>query len=181
MRRSIALTLLAIVSAAVGLAAVGGATGGTESASADRCLRGSWRTSRAEANRVLRVLTGGTMTVAEGRLTAGFNATRMTYGSTHFVVRIQQGDFLLEGTANFVYEAPYTTRGEKIIVGRGRSELFISKFRGENDGRSVTVPGPGLSVRRLPPGPVPYKCRADSMNLGIPGHPREAMNFRRAS
>jgi hypothetical protein len=181
MRRSIASGFLAIVAATVWLTAVGGATGGTESASADRCLRGSWRTSRAEANRVLAVLTGGTMTVAEGRLTAGFNATRMTYGSTHFVVRIQQGDFLLEGTANFVYEAPYTTRGETIVVGRGRTELFISKFRGENNGRSITVPGPGLTVRRLPAGPVPYKCRADSMNLGIPGHSDDAMRFRRAS
>lgn len=180
MRRSIALMLLALVSAAVGVAYAGAAAGGAESASADRCLRGDWRTSRAEANRVLRVLTGGTMTVAEGRLTAGFNATRMTYGSTHFVVRIQQGDFLLEGTANFVYEAPYTTRGERILVGRGRSELFISKFRGMKDGRSVTVAGPGLRVRSLPAGPLPYKCRGDSMNMGIPGY-RDAMRFLRAS
>lgn len=186
MRRSIAqrllaLTFVAVVGAAASLTVVGGAAGGSESASADRCLRGNWRTSRAEANRVLRVLTGGTMTVAEGRLTAGFNATRMTYGSTHFVVRIQQGDFLLEGTANFVYEAPYTTRGENIRVGRGRSELFISKFRGEKDGRSITVPGPGLTVTRLPAGPLPYKCRGNSMNFAIPGHPDDAIRFLRVT
>jgi hypothetical protein len=120
------------------------------------------------------------MTVAEGRLTASFNRTRMTYGSTHFVVRLQQGDFLLEGTANFVYEAPYTTRGENIVVGRGHSELFISKLRGVHEGRSVTVPGPGLRTASVPAGPVPYKCRADSMNMGIPGR-REAIRFLRAT
>ncbi len=180
MRRSIALTVIAVVALGVALAASGGAVGSTDEAAADRCLRGSWRTTRAEAQRILTVLTGGTMRVAEGTLTAGFSATRMTYGSTHFVVRIQQGDFLLEGTANFIYEAPYTTRGESIIVGRGRSELFISKFRGEKDGRSITVPGPGLRVVRVPAGPVSYKCRRGSMNMGIPGR-REAIRFLRAS
>lgn len=180
MKRSMVLLLCAAV-ASTGLVLARGASGGTESASADRCLRGDWRTTRAEAQRILRILTGGTMTVAEGRLTASFNRNRMTYGSTHFVVRIQQGGFLLEGTANFVYEASYTTRGENIVVGRGRSELYISKFRGEKNGTSVTVPGPAPTTRTLPAGPVPYKCRGGSMNLGMPGHPGEAMRFLRAS
>jgi hypothetical protein len=180
MKRSIVLLLCAAVVSS-GLAITGGAVAGTENAAANRCLRGDWRTTQAEARRILGILTGGNMTVAEGRLTASFSRTRMTYGSTHFVVRLQQGGFLLEGTANFVYGAPYTTRGENIVVGRGRSELFISKFRGENNGTSVTVPGPAPTTRILPAGPIPYKCRGDSMNLGMPGHPREAMRFLRAS
>jgi hypothetical protein len=181
MKRAIALMLLCAVIASAGLVLATAAGGASERAAADRCLRGDWRTTRAEAQRILRILTGGTMTVAEGRLTASFNRNRMTYGSTHFVVRIQRGSFLLEGTANFVYEAPYTTRGENIVVGRGRSELFISKFRGEKDGTSITVPGPAPTTRTLPAGPLPYKCRAASMNLGMPGHPGEAMRFLRVS
>jgi hypothetical protein len=181
MKRSLVLMLLCAAVASTGLVLTGGAGAGTENASADRCLRGDWRTTRAEAQRILRILTGGTMTVAEGRLTAGFSRNRMTYGSTHFVVRIQQGGFLLEGTANFLYEAPYTTRGENVVVGRGRSELFISKFRGEKDGTSVTVPGPAPTTRALPAGRLPYKCRGGTMNLGMPGHPGEAMRFLRAS
>ena len=56
----------------------------------------------------------------------------------------------------------------KLILGRGESELFISKFSATKDGRTFTVPGPGATTRRTPAGETPYTCRGDTLRWKIP-------------
>jgi hypothetical protein len=92
----------------------------------------------------------------------------MRYGSTHFVVKVDGGALVMTGTATFVFEASWSTSRGKLVLGRGTSELFISKFSATKDGRTFTVPGPGATTKRTPAGETPYTCRGDTLRWKIP-------------
>lgn len=163
-------TLVLATAVAVGVLA-GGATSSPGDLSArDRCVRGDWKMSNAASNAVLQSLINTpTIRVARGVITASFARDgEMRYGSTDFVVRVDGGDLVMTGTGTFVFEANWSTRGDRLIVSAGRSEVFISKFTATKDGRTYTVPGPGATVKRTPGGPTPYTCRGDTLRWKIP-------------
>ena len=88
------------------------------------------------------------------------------------------GDCRLEGAPRTSStRRAYTTRDENILVGRGRERVFIIEVRAderENDGRTVTVPGPaaegddhpGVRRRSRPREHVRVASRIDSIEHG---------------
>lgn len=136
--------------------------------------------SNAASNAVLQSLINTpTIRIARGVITASFSGDgEMRYGSTDFVVRVDGGDLVMSGTGTFVFEANWSTRGDRLIVGPGRSEVFISKFTATKDGRTFTVPGPGATVKRTRGGPTPYTCRRDTLRWRVPLNDTQTL-FRR--
>jgi hypothetical protein len=179
MRRSTAVAL-ATVGLAACVALLAAAPAGSELAAQDRCVRGAWKMSNAASNAVLQSLVQTpNISVEQGVLTAAFPRTgTMRYGSTHFVVKIDGGALVMKGTASFIFEAPWSTAGGRLVLGRGRSELFISKFTAIKDGRTITVDGPGATVTRTPAGRTPYTCRGDTLRWRIPINDTQTL-FRR--
>lgn len=163
-------TMLAMLAAS--LVAVGVTAVATAAPTADanaRCLRGQWRTTNVEANAYLqRLMPLPEMKVSRGVLTAGFGGGEMRYGSTSFQVALTTMPLVLRASASFVYEATYTVRGGAIAVGRGTSEVAISKFKATKDGKTVSVPGPAPTTRRIPAGTVPYTCVRNTLRLRPP-------------
>jgi hypothetical protein len=136
----------------------------------DRCVRGDWKMSNSASNAVLQSLINSpNIRVARGVITASFpREGTMRYGSTDFVVRVDGGSLVMSGTGTFIFEAGWSTRNGRLVVGAGRSEVFISKFTATKDGRTVTVPGPGSTFKRTPRSPTPYTCRGDTLRWKIP-------------
>jgi hypothetical protein len=167
-----AMVTLIGLSAVVALAALAGGAGSAPAAQEvrDRCVRGDWKMSNAASNAVLQsLIRTPTITVARGVLTASFpREGTMRYGSTHFVVKVDGGALVMTGTASFVFEAGWSTSRGKLVLGRGESELFISKFTATKDGRTYTVPGPGATTKRTPRGETPYTCSGDTLRWKIP-------------
>ena len=168
MIRSTSLFLVAGLTAAFALAAA--APAGSELALKDRCVQGEWRMSNSASNALLQSLVStGNISVAEGVITAAFpRRGKAVYGSTHFVVRVDGGDLVMKGTATFHFEADWSTANGKIVLGRGRSELVISKFQATKDGRTFTVPGPAPTIKRTPGGATPYTCNANTLRWRVP-------------
>jgi hypothetical protein len=164
------LFVVLVVSIALGVLAGGAASSPGEASVRDRCVRGDWKMSNAASNAVLQsLIRTPSITVERGVLTASFpREGTMRYGSTHFVVRVDGGALVMTGTANFVFEASWSTSRGKLVLGRGASELFISKFSATKDGKTFTVPGPGATTKRTPAGETPYTCRGDTLRWKIP-------------
>lgn len=134
-----------------------------------RCLRGQWRMPNERANAFLQNLIGlPSMRVKSGVLTAAFNATEARYGSTYFVLQLSVGELKLRATATFIFESTYRTANGKLVLGRGTSELVISKFTAIKNGRTVSVPGPAPSIRRIPAGATPYVCTRSTLRWKVP-------------
>lgn len=167
-----------IVVAVVAVAAVGSLAGSATPASADlsardRCVRGTWKMSNAAATALLRDLTSpvGTspLRVERGVITAAFPRTgSMRYGSTYFVVAADFGALVMRARGTFIYEASWSTRNGQLVVGRGRSELVISKFKATKDGRTVSVDGPPPSIKTVRAGATPYRCSRDTLRWEVP-------------
>ncbi len=172
------LAVLAALTIAMGTAAAPS----TAETAADRCLRGDWRMSSAAATRMLQQLLGSDlMRVRRGVLTASFNAREMRYGSTDLALTLSAGGLELEGTATFINELRYTTRAGRIVIQGGTTELSISKFTGTKDGRTVSVPGPPPTTRRVPAGgTTPYTCTRSTLRWRIPVNNARA-TFQRVS
>lgn len=183
MRRSIAVAVLAIAGVTTSLAVTGGASGGPEGQTAqDRCVRGEWKMSNSASNALLQMLAPNpNMRVTRGVITAAFprNDT-MRYGSTFFVIELAVGDMVLEGTATFITEAPWSTQGGNLVLGRGRSELVISKFKATKDGQTFTVPGGPPIIRRTARGSAPYTCNRTTLRWRVPINDAQTL-FRRVS
>jgi hypothetical protein len=177
MRRTLAVLTLAGVAACLALASP--ATGGPEAK--DSCVQGSWRMSTAESNAFLRrLIPTGNISVVSGVLTASFpRSGNATYGSNRFVVQVAAGDLVLKGTASFRYTAPWETRGGKLLVGAGRSELRISQFTATRNGQTITVPGQAPTIKRTPRGATPYTCTSTTLRWKVPLNNTWA-RFRRA-
>jgi hypothetical protein len=170
MRRSTAVALAtAGLAASVALLCLA-PPAGSGLAAQDRCVRGEWKMSNAASNAFLQSLVStGNIRVVEGVITAAFpRRGPALYGSTHFVVQVSGPGLDLRGTATFHFEAPWQTRTGRIVLGRGRSELVISKFAATKDGRTVTVPGPAPTIRRTPAGAAPYTCNANTLRWKVP-------------
>jgi hypothetical protein len=136
---------------------------------ADRCLRGQWRMPNERANTFLQNLIGNpAMRVKSGVLTAAFDATDARYGSTHFVLQLSLGDAVLQASATFVFEATYGTANRRLVLGRGESELVISKFKAIKGSTTVTVPGGPPRVQRTPAGPTSYVCTRSTLRWKVP-------------
>ena len=184
MRLRMLTTVLVVSAATAALGAVlvaGTASAGSAAANVqDRCLRGQWKMSNAASNALLQQLVGNpNMRVRRGVLTAAFarNDT-MRYGSTDFVVQLRAGDLVMEGTATFIFQAPWSTSRGKLLLGRGRSELVISKFTAYKDGQVITVPGGEPIIRRTPRGATPYTCNRTTLRWRIPINDAQTL-FRR--
>jgi len=187
MRLSVATTALVLVAAASALAVAAGflvagsASAGSDATSAqDRCLRGQWKMSNAASNALLQQLVSNpNMRVRRGVLTAAFGRDDpMRYGSTDFVVQIQAGDLVMEGVATFIFQAPWSTSGGNLVLGRGRSELVISKFTAYKDGKVISVPGGPPIIKRTPRGEAPYTCNRTTLRWRIPINDAQTL-FRR--
>lgn len=161
--------LFAFVAAVILVAGLAGSAQSSVEARS-RCVRGDWKMSNSASNAVLQsLIQTPNITVARGVITASFPRTgTMRYGSTHFVVRIDGGNLVMTGTATFIFEADWSTARNRLVLGRGQSELFISKFTATKDGRTFTVPGPGATVRSTPRGATPYTCSGDTLRWKIP-------------
>ncbi len=55
------------------------------------------------------------------------------------VVKVDGGALVMRGTASFIFEASWSTSRGKLVLGRGESELFISKFSATKNGQTYTV------------------------------------------
>jgi hypothetical protein len=183
MRRSIAVAVLAIAGVATGLAVTGGASGGPEGQMAqDRCVRGAWKMSNSASNALLQSLVNVPgLRISRGVITAAFpRDDTMRYGSTFFVIELAQGDLVLKAKGSFLTEAPWSTRGGNLILGRGTSEINYTEFKGIKDGRTVTVPGPPTITRRTPRGSTPYTCNSTTLRWRIPINDAQTL-FRRVT
>ena len=102
--------------------------------------------SNAASNAVLQSLINTpTIRIARGVITASFSRDgEMRYGSTDFVVRVDGGNLVMSGTGTFIFEANWSTSGDRLIVSAGRSEVFISKFTRDEGRTDVHRPRPGL-------------------------------------
>ena len=164
------ITLVLATAVAFGVLA-GGATSSPGALDArNRCVRGDWKMSNAASNAVLQSLINTpTIRIARGVITASFARNGvMRYGSTDFVVRVDGGSFVMTGTGTFIFEANWSTSGDRLIVSAGRSEVFISKLTATKDGQTITIDGPGATVKRTPRAPTPYTCRGDTLRWKIP-------------
>jgi hypothetical protein len=168
MRRTAAA--LALAGFVAGLALLAAAPAGSELAVQDRCVVGAWKMSNAASNALLQSLAPNpNMRITQGVITAAFPRNNtMRYGSTHFVIELAAGDMVMEGTATFISEAPWSTRAGKLVLGRGRSELVISKFKATKDGVTHTVPGGPPIIRRTPAGATPYTCNRTTLRWRVP-------------
>ena len=164
------LSLVSVAAITLGVLAGGAGSSPGEPNVRDRCVRGDWRMSNSASNAVLQsLIRTPNISVAQGVLTASFpREGTMRYGSTHFVVKVDGGALVMTGTASFVFEANWSTSRGKLVLGRGASELFISKFTATKNGQTYTVPGPGATTRRTPAGETPYTCRGDTLRWKIP-------------
>ncbi len=166
--RALALALAALV-ACTALATGSVAATGVSEATGPRCLRGAWRTTNVEANELLqRLVPLPQMKVSRGVLTTAFGGGEMRYGSTSFQVSYSLADFVVRASASFVYEAPYTATRSRIALGRGSSEVAVTKFKGTKAGKTVTVPGVEPTMRAIPAGSVAYTCRGNTLRLRPP-------------
>ena len=171
---------VAVVLAALALLTAGSA--GSEVTLQDRCVVGAWKMSNAASNALLQSMAPNpNMRVTQGVITAAFprNDT-MRYGSTYFVLELNAGDLVMEGTATFISEAPWSTNAGKIVLGRGRSELVISKFKATKDGETHTVPGGPPIIKRTPRGAMPYTCNRTTLRWRVPIGDTQTL-FRRQS
>jgi hypothetical protein len=160
---------LAVLAALLAFGAAATTDASSATSATDRCVRGLWQMPNERANTFLQNLIGNpAMRVKSGALTAGFNATEARYGSTHFVLQMDLGDAVLQASATFIFEATYRTAGGKIVLGRGQSELVISKFKAIKNGRTITVPGPPPSTRAIPAGATPYVCTRRTLRWRVP-------------
>ena len=164
------LSVFLVASIALGTLAGGAGSSPGEAAVRDRCVRGDWKMSNAASNAVLQSLIRvPNITVERGVLTASFpREGTMRYGTTHMVVKADGGALVMRGTATFIFEASWSTSRGKLVLGRGESELFISKFSATKNGQTFTVPGPGATTKRTPAGETPYTCRGDTLRWRIP-------------
>jgi hypothetical protein len=158
-----------------GAAATGGiAAGEAGVATGPRCLQGHWRTTNVEANELLqRLVPLPELKVSRGVLTAAFGGGEMRYGSTSFQVAFSTAALVMRGSASFLYEARYTATRSRIALGRGSSEVAITKLKATKDGKTITVPGVAPTTRAIPAGSVRYTCRGGKLKLrppvGAPG------------
>ncbi len=164
------VSVFSVAAITVGVLAGGAGSSPGEPSVRDRCVRGDWKMSNSASNAVLQsLIRTPNISVERGVLTASFpRAGTMRYGTTDMVVKADGGALVMRGTATFIFEASWSTSRGKLILGRGESELFISKFSATKDGRTFTVPGPGATTRRTPAGETPYTCRGDTLRWKIP-------------
>ena len=162
--------VVAAATVAVGVFTGGAVSAPTEASARDRCVRGDWKMSNSASNAVLQSLIRiPNISVERGVLTASFpREGTMRYGTTHMVVKADGGALVMRGTATFIFEASWSTSRGKLVLGRGESELFISKFSATKNGQTYTVPGPGATTKRTPAGETPYTCRGDTLRWKIP-------------
>jgi hypothetical protein len=157
---------------AITLGVLTGAAGSSpgEPSVRDRCVRGDWKMSNSASNAVLQsLIQSPNISVERGVLTASFpRAGTMRYGTTDMVVKVDGGALVMRGTATFIFEASWSTSRGKLILGRGESELFISKFSATKNGQTYTVPWPGATTKRTPAGETPYTCRGATLRWKIP-------------
>jgi hypothetical protein len=181
MRRSTAVALV-LAGLAAGVVLLSAAPASSEPAAQDRCVRGAWKMSNAASNALLQeLLRNPSMRVRRGVITAAFpREGTMRYGSTDFVLQLTAGDLVMEGTATFLFEAPWSTSRGNIVLGRGTSELVISKFTAYKDGRVITVPGGEPLIRRTARGSTPYTCNRTTLRWRIPINDAQTL-FRRQS
>jgi hypothetical protein len=167
MRRSITTTVAALVLVAC---AVVFSAAPAAAAVPDRCLRGQWRMPNERANTFLQNLIGNpAMRVKSGVLTAAFGRTEARYGSTHFVLHLTLGETrTLQASATFIFESRYSTRRGKLLLGRGQTELVISKFKATKGDTTATVPGPEPTTRTTPAGATPYVCTSTTLRWKVP-------------
>jgi hypothetical protein len=179
MRRSNAVAL-ALAGLAAGVALLSAAPASSGPAAQDRCLRGAWKMSNAASNALLQdLIRNPNMRVRRGVITAAFpREGTMRYGSTDFVLQLRAGDMIMEGTATFIFEAPWSTSRGNLVLGRGRSELVISKFTATKDGRTITVPGGDPIIQRTARGSTPYTCNRTTLRWRIPINDAQTL-FRR--
>jgi hypothetical protein len=139
-------------------------------AAPDRCLRGQWRMPNERANTFLQNLIGNpAMRVKSGVLTAAFGRTEARYGSTHFVLHLALGGTrTLQASATFIFESQYGTRRGKLLLGRGQTELVISKFKATKGGATATIPGPAPTITTTPAGATPYVCTRTTLRWKVP-------------
>jgi hypothetical protein len=183
MRARVTLATLLVGAVTSSLLVAGSALGGADVAAAqDRCLRGQWKMSNAASNAVLQsLIPNPNMRVKEGVITAAFPAgNTMRYGSTHFVLELAAGGLEMEGTATFITEAPWSTRGRNLVLGRGRSELVISKLKATKGGTTQTISGGPPIIRSTPRGSTPYTCNRNTLRWRIPLNGTQTL-FRRVS
>lgn len=163
---------LAIATAALFAVVLAGSAGSSPvpARTQDRCLVGSWRMSNAASTALLESLVPtNQFSVAQGVITAAFpRRDRMRYGSSHFVVKLEQGPLVMKGTATFHFEAGWYTRGGMLYLDAGRSELVISKLSATKDGKTIRVDGPPPTIRRTSPGETPYTCNRTTLRWKVP-------------
>jgi hypothetical protein len=162
MRRFV--TVAVVVSSLSALAASGSLAAGAPS-----CLRGEWKASQAETQRVLRSLVPVPGYEVNGRLYMHFRGGAFQYGSTGLVLRNSIGDAVMTASGRFFTLAPYTARTGMLTLRAGESTIEWGAFTATKGGRTVSVPGPAPSTKRTPAGSVPFQCGGSTLKVRLPG------------
>ncbi len=142
MRRAArALALTSLIAATLAVTQIAWARTLPGAPNSPACLRGHWVATKAESQRVLRVLVPGPYTFT-GKLYMDFRDGTMQYGTTRFVISVPGAP---PGSGSFFMAYTYTATRGRVTLSRGTGTVTVK----------------GIATNVTSPGSVtPFQCNA---------------------
>ncbi len=144
---------------------------GSAGADHDPCLEGTWRMGTADVDLLVATLVPlSGLHVTDGELIMEFDGESFSYRADVLVLRVDLGtDTYLEADGRFGMSGTYTTGDGLVYLNSLGADQQILTWTAYKDGEVVTLPGDGPSFSLPVPGPAPYRCSPDTLEVDTRG------------